>query len=164
MRRGIIKVVIVITLTTFILSLFGVQSILDENEQLKIENTELQTKLNLSQAQITTLNSEIAVMLAAKNENKCYPRNWESLDELKEFLSENKINTEAYVNTTHDCDDFSQELQQAALRWKDGLFLGACVITNSRGELHMKNMAIVGNNIYLVEPQSDVVTLYCTVD
>lgn len=164
MQPGICKWVIIITLTTFILSLFGVQSILDENKQLQIDNANLRDKLNFSQSQIVDLTSKIDTLSAAREGNKSYPRNWESLDELKEFLSENKINTEAYVNTTHDCDDFSQELQQAALRWKDGLFLGACVITNSRGELHMKNMAIVGNNIYLVEPQSDVITLYCTVD
>ena len=50
MRRGIIKVVIVITLATFILSLFGVQSILDENKQ-QIDNANLR-KLNFSQSQI----------------------------------------------------------------------------------------------------------------
>ncbi len=89
------------------------------------------------------------------------PVEFKNLTELKLFLDESKINLNKYVNTTYDCDDFARELQIEALKWRDGRILN--VQTNDSNR-HMFNNAIIAGKVYKIEPQTDEVTLLCSLD
>jgi hypothetical protein len=61
-----------------------------------------------------------------------------------------------------DCDDYASRLQLEA--YKDGYFLSVQLIENGMlsgknvsnySQLHMGNLAMVGNEIYFIEPQPD---------
>jgi len=59
-----------------------------------------------------------------------------------------------------DCDDFALQLSaNAALQ---GYKLYPQI--DPKRPTHMKNMAIIGNYVYLVEPQDDSLYRYATID
>jgi hypothetical protein len=82
---------------------------------------------------------------------------WQSKQELKEWLWANDVSEQEYIPKTHDCDDFAIELSMSALA--DGRIIG---IMREPG--HQFNWAIVGNDIYQIEPQTDIVELIGRVD
>lgn len=167
----LISKVIIITLATFLAALLGIQPTIvyeqvipADYEQLKIDNTNLQNNLTASESREKNLTIALDQMANSRDGDIIYPRNWKSRDEIVEFLQSTNIDKSLYINKTYDCDDFALDLQQAALRWKDGVFLGIYVEKQSDGTLHMKNIAIAGNRIYTVEPQTDTVSYFCNVD
>ena len=95
-------------------------------------------------------------------------RNFNDLDELKQWLAEVAMNTNTVFfqrpDAPVDCDDYALDLQCKALA--DGYILSFQVVSRSeynavfQGELppgqslHAINLAIIGNNVYYVEPQT----------
>jgi len=94
-------------------------------------------------------------------------RNFNDLDELKQWL-ENKmsvttIRLQSPANEV-DCDDYAREMQNAALA--DGYIVSFEVIGMSEYNalfktklphsqtLHAVNLAIIGNDVYYIEPQT----------
>ncbi len=133
-------------------------------QQLKTDNINLTNNLESANSQIVSLNSALEQIKKSRNETTVFPRNFDSRNEIKEFLADTKINELEYITTKHDCEDFAFELQQAGLRWKDGVFVGLRLVDNKDGTKHMMNIAIAGNNIYAIEPQTDAITKVCTLD
>ena len=83
------------------------------------------------------------------------PVDFESYSELKKFIDEDEINWKPYVVNDYDCDDFSRELQKAAL--KKGKILNV-QFQDADGDSnyeHALNSAIIGNDVYIIEPQTD---------
>ena len=167
----LISKVIIITLATFLAALFGVQPVVvyeqvipADYEQLKIDKANLENNLTAAQSQLATAQEALRQIEQSRMNGVIVPRNWESREEIRQFLNETDIETNPYITKTYDCEDFALDLQQAALRWKDGLFLGMYIEKQDGGIFHMKNIAIAGNRIYLVEPQSDSITHFCNLD
>jgi len=95
-------------------------------------------------------------------------RNFNSLEELKQWMAAVAMNTTTIFfqlpDAPVDCDDYALDLQRKALA--DGYILSFQVI--SRGEynavfqgelppgqsLHAINLAIIGNSVYYIEPQT----------
>ncbi|MFC2070467.1 response regulator [Chloroflexota bacterium] len=68
----------------------------------------------------------------------------------------NKLSSDEY-----DCDDYALALQRRAS--KDG-YLMSVTTTMKNNQLHMINLAIIGNEVYHIEPQTDEVQFYCNLD
>lgn len=169
----ILTVVIYITLVTFLATLFGIHTETvyvdkvvepSDYQQLKTDNVNLANNLESANSQIVSLNSALEQIKKSRNETTVFPRNFDSREEIRQFLNDTKINELEYIKTKHDCEDFAFELQQAGLRWKDGVFVGLRLVDNKDGTKHMMNIAIAGNNIYAIEPQTDAITKVCTLD
>jgi len=95
-------------------------------------------------------------------------RNFNSLEELKQWLAAIAMNTATFFfqlpDAPVDCDDYALDLQCKAL--SDGYILSFQIISRSeynavfQGELspgqslHAINLAIIGNNGYYIEPQT----------
>ena len=95
-------------------------------------------------------------------------RNFNDLDELKQWLAAVAMDTTTVFfqlpDAPVDCDDYALDLQRKALA--DGYILSFQVISRSeydavfQGELllsqslHAINLAIIGNSVYYVEPQT----------
>ena len=95
-------------------------------------------------------------------------RNFNGLDELRQWLAEVAMNTTTIFfqrpDAPVDCDDYAVDLQRKALT--DGYILSFQIISRSeynavfQGELppgqglHAVNLAIIGNNGYYIEPQT----------
>ena len=105
-------------------------------------------------------------------------RNFNDLEELKQWLVAVDTNTTTVYfqlpDATVDCDDYALDLQHKALT--DGYIISFEVI--GRGEynavfkgesppsqsLHAINLAIIGNNAYYIEPQTDEVVFAVHLD
>lgn len=87
------------------------------------------------------------------------PRHFNSLQELNTWLAEDDTDSYAYVPTYFDCDGFALTLQRHAL--EDGYII-SCEVDLVR--MHMLNTAVIGNVCYLIEPQTDEVSVYCYLD
>ena len=104
-------------------------------------------------------------------------RNFETLEELRGWLALNAVSAGVYLQAPGmeiDCDDYALELQRKALN--DGFIIsfeiigrseyknlfGAPLPTNS--SLHAINLAIVGNGIYYIEPQTAEVVFVANLD
>ena len=82
--------------------------------------------------------------------------------ELESWLKEDKTDRLEYgVVNDFDCDEFAIILQANAYR--DG-FLISTELTGSGNWFHLQNTAVVGNTIYLIEPQNDSVKKLCNLD
>ena len=105
-------------------------------------------------------------------------RNFNDLDELKQWLAVVAMNTTTVFfqlpYAPVDCDDYALDLQCKALA--DGYILSFQIISRSeynavfQGELspgqglHAINLAIIGNSVYYIEPQSGEVTFAIYLD
>ena len=94
-------------------------------------------------------------------------RNFNDLDELKQWL-DNKMNVTTIrlrsSDNEVDCDDYAREMQNTALT--DGYIVSFEVIERSEyntlfknklqpsQSLHAINLAIIGNDVYYIEPQT----------
>lgn len=97
-----------------------------------------------------------------------HQREFASTGELDEWLAANKVSDNVYVWDTsdgdtksslkYDCDDFALDLQEQAS--KDGYMMSVTIIEKD-GLPHMINLAVIGNEIYYIEPQTDEVWFYC---
>jgi len=91
------------------------------------------------------------------------PRHFSSLDELESWLEEDNADTYDYVQSGFfDCDDFARTLQAHALA--DGYILSFHIVEITPTKWHAVNLAVIGNEVYLIDPQTDSVTFYCTLD
>ncbi|MFC2022513.1 hypothetical protein ACFLTR_04840, partial [Chloroflexota bacterium] len=105
-------------------------------------------------------------------------RNFSNLEELKQWLVEVGMNTTTIYfqspNDTVDCDDYAIALQQKALA--DGYLISLEVIETSEynglfknselppHSLHAINLAIIGDDAYYIEPQTDEVVFAVHLD
>ncbi len=104
-------------------------------------------------------------------------RNFSDLGELKQWL-EDEMNVTAIrfqlSNTEVDCDDYSLEMQNRALA--DGYIISFELIGRSEynalfstklppsQSLHAINLAIIGNDVYYIEPQTGEVAFAAHLD
>ena len=94
-----------------------------------------------------------------------------SLEELKAWLAEDDTDEYVYLvagedgvlrpSDKYDCDDYALQLQSRAA--KSGFLMSATII-EKQGKPHMINLAIIGNDIYYIEPQTDQVWFHCHKD
>ncbi len=98
-------------------------------------------------------------------------REFSSKEELEKWLAIDDVDESIYTfiradGTTgssdkYDCDDYALELQRRAS--KAGYLMSATIIEKG-DDLHMINLAMIGNNAYYIEPQTDEIWLYCNLD
>jgi hypothetical protein len=88
-----------------------------------------------------------------------YPslREFASIRELRNWLKQDLTDTIPYEKRIQDCDDYAIELVKSASA--DGYQIG---ITMNRK--HAMNFAIIGNYVLLVEPQTDEIIEWGTLD
>ncbi|MBA7613975.1 hypothetical protein ES703_21236 [subsurface metagenome] len=94
-------------------------------------------------------------------------REFESLQELKQFLEDDDTNeilrlypikgTGGVISFTGPCDYYALNLQRRAL---EAGYLMSIEIIEKDNEPHMINSAIIGNEVYYIEPQTDEVWLW----
>ena len=84
-----------------------------------------------------------------------------SLEELQDWLKKDETDTPIASYPNSDCDDYAYELQQRAL--KDG-FIISTELDWKKSEYHMLNSALIGKDIYFIEPQDDTVWLHTSRD
>ena len=92
------------------------------------------------------------------------PREFTSLEGLEAWLAEDDTDECVYLwagvdgvlrqSDKYDCDDYALQLQRRAA--KSG-FLMSVTIIEKQSKPHMINMAIISNDIYYIEPQTDQV-------
>ena len=89
---------------------------------------------------------------------RAHPKEFESLDALKAWLAQDDTDHAIYIFGSgclinYDCDDYAVALVYNALQ------AGYSVSTEIAGD-HMMNSTIIGNEIYMIEPQTDEVQLW----
>ncbi len=108
--------------------------------------------------QVTVKEVEVAKPVYVNNEW----REFESVASLTEWVKEHLAYIWIVGDKAADCDDYAERLQREA--FKDGYLLSLQVIVggmlNGKNvsnymDLHMGNLAIVGNEIYFIEPQPE---------
>lgn len=142
---------------SFVATLLGIESTTvypSDYSALKAENANLKIEVKSLKGIVADLKTTLANTSSTVT-------NFSSLAELKAFLKYTRIDKEEYVASTHDCDDFARDLQWAALSWNGGRIINAQLTDDGR---HMLNTAVIGNELYQIEPQTDEVTLLCNLD
>ena len=87
---------------------------------------------------------------------------WLALDDTDEFVfffadeSGNAVPSDRY-----DCDDYARQLQQRAAA--SGFHLSLNIVGTGAGR-HMVNLAVIGDSVFHVEPQTDAYRYYCKLD
>ncbi|MFC1934749.1 PleD family two-component system response regulator [Chloroflexota bacterium] len=94
-----------------------------------------------------------------------------SKEDLEKWLAEDDAETTLFrfvvddgtevSSDEYDCDDYALALQRRAN--KDGYQMSVTII-RKHGQLHMINLAVIGNDVYYIEPQNDEVSFYCNLD
>ncbi|MFC1861807.1 response regulator [Chloroflexota bacterium] len=94
-----------------------------------------------------------------------------SKEELEKWLAEDDADKTVYFfvkadgtgasSDKYDCDDYALDLQKRAL--KDGYLMSTSII-EKEDQLHMINLATIGNDVYYIEPQTDKVWFYANRD
>jgi hypothetical protein len=94
------------------------------------------------------------------------PVHFNTLPELRNWLyrDDTDTNPEHLTQGELDCDDYALTLQKHAL--EDGYIVSVRFVdTTGDGRLnHAMNTAVIGNKVYSIEPQDDVVTYLCDLD
>ena len=62
----------------------------------------------------------------------------------------------------YDCDDYAIQLQRRAAQ--SGYLISVTLVDDPQQGPHMINLAIIGNDIYYVEPQTDEVWFHSYLD
>jgi CheY-like chemotaxis protein len=114
---------------------------------------------------------EVEVVKEIIVEKPIEQREFSSKEELDKWLAEDDEEKSVYFfvradgtegsSDKYDCDDYALEMQRRAS--KDGYLMSATII-EKEDQLHMINLATIGNNVYYIEPQTDKVWLYCNLD
>ena len=84
-----------------------------------------------------------------------------SLEGLKGWLEQDTTDSLIPSYPGFDCDDYAYKLQQRAV--KDGYIISTELVWKD-GQYHMLNSALIGKDIYFVEPQDDTVWLHTSRD
>jgi len=159
----IVAVIAVIAATVFI---FASKPVTD------VVTVEKETEPEVQVTAITTevVRTEIEYRDIVKNvivEKPIEQREFASLEELKKWLADKSATKSVFIFVTpegtqvssnkYDCDDYALELQKRAL--EDGFLMSATIIEKG-DQLHMINLAVIGNDVYYIEPQTDEVWFY----
>ena len=86
---------------------------------------------------------------------------WKSLQELQDWLAIDDISEREYEKGIYDCDDFMVDLLESARL--DGRWIGI-LMHESDDSVHAQNVTIVGNDVWVIEPQSDKLSLLASID
>ena len=106
-------------------------------------------------------------------------RDWDSVLELECFLALDDepllliVGTDGSVKLGGNCEDYSFQLRNRAMEWSR--ILDTEIITGYEfnrmyrrtagyNVIHMLNKAVIGNEVWLVEPQTDEIWLYAYLD
>ncbi len=121
----------------------------------------VETKMGLLAAENTTaaLEDQLATreseLLSLKQElEEAQPRHFSSTEELEVWLANDDTNQMEYSSDEFNCVDFALMLQERAL--DSGYILSTEVLPVGS---HWVNIAIIGDRIYIIEPQDDRVIL-----
>ena len=82
-------------------------------------------------------------------------KEWDSATELRAWLKQDDTDQQEYIVDKHDCDDFCIDLSMRAA--EDGYYIGIRASDIYNRKWHMDNFAVIGNDVYKIEPQND----YC---
>jgi len=115
-------------------------TLLEENQALTQDKLELQQELDALQGEHATLQEKYG-----KVSNL---REFKDASELRLWLSLDDTDKMEFIENTQDCDDSSRILMLNA--FQDGYILAILV----DGE-HIKNVTFIGDEVYLIEPQTD---------
>lgn len=122
-------------------------------DRLNVTISSLQDENSALQARI----SELEKKLQRQNELRVF----ESPDELKEFLYNDETDRRPYIHNDFDCEDFAMALMRNAVA--KGYFMGLYFYdTGTIG--HIANATIVGDIVYIVEPQYDTIYKHMPLD
>jgi hypothetical protein len=176
-----IALIIFIFTTLIFAILFTVNTV--ENTILKTSNDTLQQELDktnniiaLKDASLIDLESQVD-QLKEKNSDLILTnayieylktreiklRDFNSTTELAMFLLNDPTNNFPYITNGFDCEDYALTLSRNA--YEHGYFMGIMdAILNTEAERHMSCFAIIGNDIYMIEPQSDAYLLWSKLD
>ena len=78
------------------------------------------------------------------------------MQDLRGWLDSNHTEMHSY-SSKYDCDDFALELVRAAR--EDGYLIGLYMEDD-----HVMNFSVIGNSIYIIEPQTDETYFWGEVD
>lgn len=79
-------------------------------------------------------------------------REFHSEQELKDWLAVDRTDLNKYVPNQFDCEDFARMLQGNAL---SSGYIVSIALTQQDSQLHAINVALIGNKLYWIEPQTD---------
>ena len=194
MKRWILIIVLLIGLAILGISWNSTRAELSNtkfilsNTKATLERTE--TELSTTKVSLQKTETELKASRADVEHWKSIanPKQFSSLQELKNWLASDDTNTHKY-SKDFDCDDFALMLQQHAK--DDGYKIDIQTVYfddwgyDAYGDLwfyynyhyywpglpglkfkcyHAMNTAIIGNSIYLIEPYTDEVLFWCLVD
>lgn len=134
----------------------------------QVQSELIETKMNLAAAEngIAALEDELAVrdteVLLIKKEleqtqqklEEARPKHFGSLEELETWLAKDDTDQMQYSGDEFNCIDFALMLQECALA--DGYILSTEILPVAA---HWVNVAVIGDRIYVIEPQDDRVIL-----
>ena len=100
---------------------------------------------------------EVPVVVEVEKEVKPEFRLFESVEELEIWLDSKPITIVS--SDDWDCEDYALDLQRMA--YEDGYVISTELVL---GDLHMVNLARIGNKLYLIEPQSHKVSFLVRCD
>jgi hypothetical protein len=132
------------------------EQVVQGNEEIILSNLQI----DLANASITELKQKLgeAEKFGAYWWKRAHPEEFKSVDELKAWLAQDDTESTLYIfgagcMSDYDCDDYAVALVYNALA--DGYSVSLQVEGN-----HMLNSAVIGNEIYFIEPQNDEVWLW----
>lgn len=126
------------------------------NQQILAANN----RLGLANFTITELQQKLDVAEKWRDYwwERAHPKEFDSLNALKAWLAHDDTDHAIYIFGSgclnhYDCDDYAMALVYNALQ--DGYLISTQIVDN-----HMMNSTIIGNDIYLIEPQTDEIRLW----
>jgi outer membrane murein-binding lipoprotein Lpp len=119
----------------------------EANQDLSQDNLELREQLDDLHQGFETLKQNYA-LLEERYDNVTAPREFQDVSELRAWLAEDETSKLEFKEGTQDCDDFARILMYSA--FEDGYLIG--IVAN---EGHIMNLAFIGPEAYLIEPQTD---------
>ena len=99
-------------------------------------------------------------------------RDFDSLEELEIWLVLDDTNEYVYLfadasgevarDERYDCDDYAIQLQRRAV--SSGYLMSVTLVDDPGQGPHMVNLAVIGDKVYYIEPQTDEYWYYCDLD
>jgi len=134
--------------------------------QLQSELMETKAELVAVENSVSTLEDQLSIrdsdLLSKKQElektqqelQAARPRHFNSLEELKTWLVRDDTDQMVYARDEFNCINFALTLEERALA--DGYILSTEILPVAA---HWVNIAVIGDRMYLIEPQDDRVIL-----
>lgn len=132
----------------------NVRYLMSENDNLRSEVSHLEDVAEYWKDEATNWENESDTWMEAyyELENLRGYIEFGSLRELEQWLRDDPTSQHSY-SSSYDCDDFAIDLTLSAIR--DGYWIGLY-----SEEDHVMNFTIIGNLVYIIEPQTDYVELW----